>query len=193
MSTYSTWIFIAVLPKSINQSLSQIGQGVRKLWSDIQTNTKAPKQRLLPYIITYKYKWTICVLLFRLLLLCLYIRIIVDGNHINIDLRTSSPNPYLPPSFHFNTQKGTVYVSVDTDAVPIIDLRLELYSTTGILLLNHPKKKIFLWIKEGHEGPTLLLSFSFLFSCLICNFLFPSLIKTFYPGLIEEMWVLLGY
>ena len=55
MSTYSTWIFIAVLPKSINQSLSQIGQGVRKLWSDIQTNTKAPKQRLLPYIITYKY------------------------------------------------------------------------------------------------------------------------------------------
>ena len=84
-----------------------------------------------------------CVLLFTLLVLCLYIRIIVDGNHINIDLRTSSPNPYLPPSFHFNTQKGTVYVSVDTDAVPIIDLRLELYSTTGILLLNHPKKKIF--------------------------------------------------
>ena len=40
----------------------------------------------LPYIITYLDKWTICVLLFTLLLLCLDIRIIGDGIHINIDI-----------------------------------------------------------------------------------------------------------
>ena len=129
------------------------------------------------------------------MLLCLDIRTIGDGNHINVDIDLlllfvhPTPTPTYPPSVHFNTQKETVYVSVDTDAVPIIDLWLEFYSTTGILLLNHPQKKIFLWIKKGREAPTItgFYSLLFSFSCLLCRFLFPAQIKTFYPALIEEM------
>ena len=66
----------------------------------------------------------------------------------SIVIRTSSPHPYLyPPSFHFKIQKGSVYVSVDTDAVPIIDFWLKLYSTTGIT--SFKKKIFFCELKKG--------------------------------------------